>query len=85
MPTPPTLHELTARQREVLLMKANGSTSIEIAVFLGVKKWTVDEIVQRACRCLGADNVTQAVAIALAIGELGIHQVFVPAEQQEAA
>jgi LuxR family transcriptional regulator of spore coat protein len=76
---------LTARQREVLLLAANGNTNAEIAAWRGVTPHSVAEILSAAYRRLGAADRAQAVAIALAIGELGIHQIHIPDQQREAA
>lgn len=76
---------LTVRQREVLLLAANGNTNAAIARWLGVKPHSVAEILTAAYRRLGARDRAQAVAIGLAVGELGVHQIHVPAEQREAA
>lgn len=76
---------LTARQREVLLLAANGNTNAEIAAWRGVTPHSVAEILSAAYRRLGAADRAQAVAIALAIGELGIHQIHIPDQQRETA
>ena len=76
---------LTARQREVLLLAANGNSNAEIAAWRGVTAQSVAEILSAAYRRLGAADRAQAVAIALAVGELGVHQIHIPDQQQEAA
>ncbi|MFJ5973552.1 helix-turn-helix transcriptional regulator [Streptomyces sp. NPDC093060] len=76
---------LTARQREVLLLAANGNTNAQIAAWLGISAHSVSEILTAAYRRLGAADRAQAVAIALAVGELGVHQIHIPAQQREAA
>ena len=76
---------LTARQREVLLLAANGNTNAEIAAWRGVTPHSVAEILSAAYRRLGAADRAQAVAIALAVGELGIHQIHIPDQQRETA
>ena len=79
------MKQLTARQREVLLLAANGNSNAEIAAWRGVSPHSVAEILTAAYRRLGARDRTQAVAIALAVGELGVHQIHVPDQQREAA
>jgi DNA-binding NarL/FixJ family response regulator len=74
---------LTARQREVLALAANGNTNAEIAAWIGTRPDTVAEILTAAYRRLGATDRAQAVAIALAVGELGVHQIHIPDQQQE--
>lgn len=76
---------LTARQREVLLLAANGNSNTAIAAWRGVTQQSVAEILSAAYRRLGATDRAQAVAIALAVGELGVHQIHIPDQQREAA
>lgn len=77
------MRPLTARQREVLALAANGNTNAEIAAWIGTRPDTVAEILTAAYRRLGATDRAQAVAIALAVGELGVHQIHIPDQQQE--
>lgn len=77
--------ELTARQREVLLLKANGNTNAQIAAWLNIREDVVAAILTVAYRRLGAANGIQAAAIALAVGEIGVHQIHVPDEQKDIA
>ncbi|MFL1904792.1 helix-turn-helix transcriptional regulator [Streptomyces tauricus] len=76
---------LTARQRQILLLAANGNTNAEIAAWLDVTYSTVAGVLANAYRRLGVTDRAQAVAVALAVGELGIHQIHVPDQQREAA
>jgi len=76
---------LTRRQREVLLLAANGNSNAQIAAWRGVTPQSVSEILSAAYRRLGATDRAQAVAIALAVGELGVHQIHIPDQQREAA
>jgi len=66
-------------------MAANGNTNTEIAAWRGVSPHSVAEILTAAYRRLGASDRAQAVAIALAVGELGVHQIHIPDQQREAA
>ncbi|WP_282790866.1 helix-turn-helix transcriptional regulator [Streptomyces sp. CC224B] len=79
------MRPLTARQRQVLALAANGNTNQQIAAWLGVSAHSVAEILTVAYRRLGAHDRAQAVAIALAVGELGIHQIHIPDQQRETA
>lgn len=79
------MRALTARQREVLTLAANGNSNATIAAWRGVTPHSVAEILTAAYRRLGATDRAQAVAIALAVGEIGIHQIHIPDEQREAA
>lgn len=76
---------LTARQREVLLHAANGNSNKQIARTLGISTATVCRHLAEIFARLGASDRAQAVAIALAVGELGVHQIHIPDQQQEAA
>lgn len=76
---------LTRRQREVLLLAANGNSNAQIAAWRGVTPQSVSEILSAAYRRLGATDRAQAVAIALAVGELGVHQIHIPDQQREQA
>jgi DNA-binding CsgD family transcriptional regulator len=76
---------LTARQRQVLLLAANGNSNAEIAAWRGVTPHSVAEILTAAYKRLGASDRAQAVAIALAVGELGVHEIHIPEQQREAA
>lgn len=79
------MRSLTARQREVLLLAANGNSNADIAAWAGTRRDTVAEILTAAYRRLGASDRAQAVAIALAVGELGVHEICIPEVQREAA
>ncbi|GHJ04757.1 hypothetical protein TPA0906_66220 [Streptomyces olivaceus] len=79
------MRQLTARQREVLILAANGNPNSTIAAWRGVTVHSVAEILSAAYRRLGATDRAQAVAIALAVGEIGIHQIHIPDQQREAA
>lgn len=79
------MRDLTARQRQVLLLAANGNTNAQIADWLGVQPHSVAEVLTAAYRRLGAADRAQAVAIALAVGELGVHQIHIPDQQREVA
>lgn len=76
---------LTRRQRETLLLAANGNNNQEIATWRGITPNSVAQILTAAYQRLGARDRAQAVAIALAIGELGVHEIHIPDQQREAA
>jgi LuxR family transcriptional regulator of spore coat protein len=69
---------LTRRQREVLLLAANGNTNAAIARWLGVKPHSVAEILTVAYRRLGVSDRAQAVAVALRLGLLDLDDIHVP-------
>ena len=63
---PPTLgHDLTAREREVLALLANGLTNKEIAEELTLSPATVRVYVSHILSKLGAGNRTEAARLAL--------------------
>ncbi|WP_191971484.1 helix-turn-helix domain-containing protein [Streptomyces luteolifulvus] len=79
------MKDLTRRQRQVLALAANGNTNEQIGAWLGISPCTVKDILGYAYRTLGATDRAQAVAIALAIGELGVHEIHIPDQQRETA
>ena len=85
MTDPPALRPLTRSQREVLLLAANGNSNQAIAAWRGVTPNSVAQILTAAYRKLGASDRAQAVAIALAVGELGVHEIHIPEQQRGAA
>jgi DNA-binding CsgD family transcriptional regulator len=54
------------RQREVLFWAARGKTSSDTAAILGISARTVEVHRLAACRALGAVNLPNAVALAMA-------------------
>lgn len=68
---------LTARQREVLALVANGNTNAVIARHLGLAPETINRHLAIIYRALGARDRANAVALALLHGDLtreDIHQ-----------
>ncbi|MEU9578756.1 helix-turn-helix domain-containing protein [Streptomyces chilikensis] len=76
---------LTSRQREILILAANGNTNADIANWCDVTPHSVTEVLTSAYRRLGARDRAQAVAIALAVGEIGVHEIHIPDRQRNAA
>jgi len=74
---------LTRRQREVLLLAANGNTNARIANWLGVRPHSVAEILTVAYRRLGAADRAQAVAVALRLGLLSLDEIDLPAQPEQ--
>lgn len=64
----PTL--LTPREREVLVLVARGLTNVRVAARLGVSPATVRSHMEHLMRKLAVRSRTQAVARALALGEI---------------
>lgn len=76
---------LTVRRRQILVLVANGHTNAAIGRLLGISRPTVDRHLAEIYTVLGARDRAQAVAIALAIGEIDVHQIHIPEQQREAA
>ncbi|MGW1533906.1 helix-turn-helix domain-containing protein [Streptomyces aureus] len=76
---------LTARQRQVLLLVANGHTNAQIGARLNLHPRTVDRHLAETYKRLGARDRAHAVAISLIRRELDARQIFVPDQQQEHA
>lgn len=69
---------ITAREREALLLAANGHTNRGIARAMGLTEETVKTHMVKLRRKLRAADRTHAVAIALAMGVLPLADVDVP-------
>jgi DNA-binding CsgD family transcriptional regulator len=67
-PTTPPRETLSEREREVLQLLADGATSKEIAVVLGLKPKTVENHRARILDKLGVANAAAAVRAAVAQG-----------------
>jgi DNA-binding CsgD family transcriptional regulator len=61
-------HELTAREREILLWACRGKTYGETATIVGVAIGSVKTYLDHARYKLNAVNVAQACAVAVALG-----------------
>jgi DNA-binding CsgD family transcriptional regulator len=70
MPGAKPMQRLSWGEVEALCWAANGYTTKEIAVELGVSFDAVKTRLHRAMRKLGATSTTQAVALALVTGQL---------------
>ncbi|MFE2497136.1 helix-turn-helix transcriptional regulator [Streptomyces scopuliridis] len=69
---------LTRRQREVLLLAANGNSNADIGRWLWITPDTVNGILRNAYRALGAGDRAQAVALALRAHEFGLDDIREP-------
>lgn len=74
--------ELKPREREILILKANGNTNAQIGAWLHMRPDVVAANLTRVYNKLGAANGFQAVAIGIAVGEIGIHEISVLDEPQ---
>ena len=70
---------LTAREKDALVLAANGHTNRAIGRALAINEETVKSRMQSILRKLRVRNRTQAVAVALALGVLALEDIVVPA------
>jgi DNA-binding CsgD family transcriptional regulator len=66
---------LTDPQREVLTLKANGLTTMQITRKLKTTRATVDGLMTHVFNRLGVSNCPQAVAIGLKLEELDMNRI----------
>ncbi|MFF1298202.1 MULTISPECIES: response regulator transcription factor [unclassified Streptomyces] len=69
---------ITARERQVLVLAANGNTNQAIARRLGVGVENVKSRVQSILRKLRVSDRAQAVAVALKVGLISLEDVDIP-------
>ncbi|MFD8949421.1 LuxR C-terminal-related transcriptional regulator [Streptomyces xanthophaeus] len=69
---------LTRRQREVLLLVANGHSNNRIAHQQGVTPNSVTEVLTAAYRRLGVADRAQAVAVGLRLGVIDMDDIRIP-------
>jgi len=69
---------LTARERQVLVLAANGHTNQAIARELGLGVETVKTRVRSILAKLRVNDRAQAVAVGLKLGLIGLDEVVVP-------
>ncbi|MGV9278112.1 response regulator transcription factor [Streptomyces griseosporeus] len=69
---------LTSREREALVLAANGKTNAAIARALGLSEETVKSRMQVIRRKLRVSDRAQAVAVALRLGVLSMDDIAIP-------
>ncbi|MDX2658299.1 LuxR C-terminal-related transcriptional regulator [Streptomyces scabiei] len=69
---------LTGREREALLLAANGHTNRAIGRALGLGEETVKTRMRKILRKLRVNDRAQAVAVALRLGVLSLDDITVP-------
>lgn len=70
---------ITARERQVIVLAANGHTNRAIAQALGLGEETVKSRMQSILRKLRAKDRAQAVAVAIRIGLVALEEIAIPA------
>lgn len=76
---------LTARERQVMQLVANGYTNARIGIRLGIHRVTVDRHLRNTYTKLGARDRANAVALCLRHGQLGMGDIDLTDQQQESA
>lgn len=66
------MKRLTVRQRQVLLLAAEGRTNTDIANRLAITPGTVNDVLRLAYQTLGARDRANAVAIAIHRGDISL-------------
>jgi DNA-binding NarL/FixJ family response regulator len=69
---------LTTRERQALVLAANGNTNRAIGRALGIGEETVKTRMQAVLRKLRVNDRAQAVAVSLAIGVLSVDDIDIP-------
>lgn len=77
------MRPLTRRQRQVIVLAANGYTNAGIARHLGIHHNTVDRHFAEAYASLGARDRANAVALAYRRGDIGPDDIHTPNQQRE--
>ena len=70
---------VTRRELQFLTLAANGNTNMQIATWTGVGVSTVNTLLLKAYRKLGAADRAQAVAVAMALGLIRADEIRLPA------
>jgi DNA-binding CsgD family transcriptional regulator len=78
------MRALTARERQVMLLVANGHTNASIAARLAIHRVTVERHLRNTYDKLGARDRANAVAISLRHGEIDLGDIELR-EQETAA
>ena len=78
------MRSLTARERQVIRLVANGHTNASIAARLGIHRVTVDRHLANSYGKLGARDRANAVAISLRHGEIGMGDIELPSQEYAA-
>jgi DNA-binding CsgD family transcriptional regulator len=71
-------HQLTERQREILLWICRGKTYAEIAMILGLSNASIKSYLDTTRHKLNVVNLPQACALAVAYGILTADEILTP-------
>ncbi len=74
---------LTPRQRQILVLAANGCTDDQIARQLGIIRYTVNRHLCDTYKALGARGRANAVAIGLKLQIIDADDIDLPDQQRE--
>jgi DNA-binding CsgD family transcriptional regulator len=69
---------MTGRQIEALRHAANGNTTDAIGRAMGISSNSVQDLLRKAYLKLGANDRTQAVAVAIRLGLIGMDDIRLP-------
>lgn len=69
------MHELTARQTQIISLKAKGAAHKEIASVLEISPRTVEEHLNNVVKRLNARNATHAVSLAISQGHIAAETI----------
>jgi len=69
------MRALTARQRQVLNLAANGNTNMQVGRILGIGPTTVQRHLTEIYRALGANDRAHAVALAIHHGQITLAEL----------
>lgn len=75
-------HQLSPRQREILLWSCRGKTYADIALILGLSTASVKTYLDQTRWKLNAVNITQAAAVAVATGIFTPEEILTPSRDQ---
>lgn len=79
---PDRRHQLSARQREILLWSCRGKTYIEIGLITGLSKGSIKTYLDQARYKLNVVNLPQACAVAVAEGIFARDEIIRPSPAQ---
>ena len=79
------MRALTARERQIIRLVANGHTNAQVGHHLNVSSMTVNRHLANIYAKLGARDRANAVALSLRHGEIGIGDIQLPNQPKDTA